>query len=311
MKRFLPYLSVLAAMMIWGGSGIAIKRALADFPPITLVTIRFTTGILLMLAVGLIVRRVQPKSGFALQAVSRTDFPLFLLAGFFQPFLYYILETYGYRAIGSPTIAEVLLSTSPLFAPLFAFLLLRERVTLMNLVGIVVSTGGVLLMVLAGNNTFSLGNPWGILLCFGAVFTAVMYTILLRKIPSRYNSLSIVFWVQLTSLLFFYPVWALTDGVGTVHTVLPDVTAGGWLSLAYLAALSSVAAFVCFCYSVRCIGVTRTNAFNNIRPVFTALFMLCLFGERLPWLKVVGIALVIAGLFICQYQKKKLSLRAQ
>ena len=75
-------------------------------------------------------------------------------------------------------------------------------------------------------------------------------------------------------------------------------------AIGYLAVLSSVAAFVLFCYTVRQIGVTQANAFNNARPIFTALIMLTFFGEQLPLGKWVGIALVVIGLFVCQKQEK-------
>lgn len=295
MKRVLPYASVLLSMLIWGGSGIAIKRALTDISPFTLVTLRFLLAVTLMLCIGLLFRRFRPQGPFALQKIAKRDIPLLATAGFVQPFLYYILETYAYRAIGSPTIAEVLLSTSPLLAPVFAFVLLRERVTMRQLCGIAVSTGGVLLMMLTGNAGLTPDSGWGVVLCFGAVSTAVLYTVLLRKIPSRYNSLSVVFWVQGLSLLFFVPLWLCTDGAGSLR-LLGEVSAGSLWAMGYLAAGSSVVAFICFCYSVREIGVTRANAFNNIRPVFTALFMLVLFGEILPLLKWAGIVLVLVGL---------------
>jgi drug/metabolite transporter (DMT)-like permease len=72
----------------------------------------------------------------------------------------------------------------------------------------------------------------------------------------------------------------------------------------YLGIFSSVAAFVLFCYSVRSIGVVTANIFNNVRPVFTALLMLCIFGEQLPLGKWIGIFVIVLGLFICQKQRK-------
>ena len=59
-----------------------------------------------------------------------------------------------------------------------------------------------------------------------------------------------------------------------------------------------------FCYTVRQIGVTQTNAFNNIRPVFTALWMLIFFAENLPLIKWIGVILIIFGLFVSQKQEK-------
>ena len=302
MNRLLPYLAVLLSMLIWSAAGIAIKEALVVLPPMTMIVIRFTLAVLLMLLVGLCAGK---SKMLRLQRVDKKDLPLFILGGIFQPFLYYILETFSYDALSSPTIAEALLSTSPVLAPFFAAVILRERVTRYNIVGILISTIGMLLLVLVGASDFNIGNPWGIAFAFAAVSAAVLYTIVLRRIPSKYNPLTVVFYVQLSALVLFYPLCGFTDGLsGFAHLaeVAPDQL---WRSLAavgYLALGASVIAFICFCYTVRVIGVTRTNAFNNVRPAFTAVWMLLFFGEQLPWAKWLGILLIILGLFVCQKQ---------
>lgn len=305
MRRLLPYIAVLLSMLIWSASGIAVKEALVALSPMTMIVIRFTLAVLLMLVVGLCARKSEM---FRLQKVDKKDLPLFILGGIFQPFLYYILETFSYDALSSPTIAEALLSTSPVLAPFFAAAILREHVTRYNILGIIVSTVGMLLLVLVGASDFSIGNPWGIACAFAAVSAAVLYTIVLRRIPPGYNPLTVVFYVQLSALVLFYPLCGFTDGVsGFAHLAEVD-TVQLWRSLAavgYLALGASVVAFICFCYTVRVIGVTRTNAFNNVRPAFTAIWMLLFFGEQLPWTKWLGILLIIIGLFVCQKQTSK------
>ena len=72
----------------------------------------------------------------------------------------------------------------------------------------------------------------------------------------------------------------------------------------YLALFATVTAFILFCYSVRQIGVTGGNVFNNIRPLFTAMIMFFAFGEQLPMGKWIGMLLIIVGLFISQREKK-------
>lgn len=300
-------------MVIWAGSGIAVKAALLSLSPMALILTRFTIAVLLMLAVGLIFRG---HSMLGLQRLEKQDVWLFLLGGFFQPFLYFILETYSYDCFSTPTLAEAFLSTNPLMAPIFAWLFLRERVTVFNILGILVSTAGMLMLVLAGAGDMELGNAWGIPLALVTVATAVAYSIILKKIPAHYNSLTVVFWGQLTGLIMFYlltGVAALAGGAGVessfidifrvtfAESILPESIRG----VAYLAVLSSVAAFILFCFSVRYLGVTRANIFNNIRPVFTALLMLLIFGEQLPVLKWIGVLIVILGLFLCQKQPKK------
>ena len=302
-------------MLIWAGSGIAVKEALVVFTPLTLIVLRFTLAVILMLAIGLIFRQ---NNILGLQRMDRKDLPLFLLGGLFQPFLYFIFETYTYQSFASPTIAEAMLSTQPVLAPIFAFVLLRERVTRNNIIGILLSTIGMLILLLMGNGdmgngVLAIGNGKGVILAILTVSMSVSYSVILRRIPSRYSPLSIVFYVQSISLILFYIVWIVMGEADTLlHHTTPFYTTlhntpqllQSCLAVGYLAVLSSVAAFVLFCYTVRQIGVTRANIFNNVRPVFTAILMWIMFGEILPVWKLVGIAVIIIGLFISEKKVK-------
>lgn len=306
--QFVAVSALVGAMLIWSVSGIAIKHALVVLPPFTMIVLRFVPSVLLMLVIGLVRRK---HSLFCLQRMEWKDLPLFLVAGFCQPFLYYLLETFTYDALNSPTIAETLLSTSPLLSPLFAAVLLRERVTKYNIVGILVSTCGVFALSLAGSSDFSIGNYWGILLAFAAVSAAVIDSIMMRKAPLKYSSLSFVFYTQLISLLFFLPIWFLREGPEALTALdWSQATAFGselntaLICVSYLTVFASVTAFILFCFALRKVGVTQANAFNNIRPAFTALWMFLFFGEHLPVAKWIGIGLIILGLFVCQKKEK-------
>ena len=306
--QYLAVIALIVSMIIWSVSGIAIKHALVALPPFTMILMRFIPSVLLMLSIGLISRK-HPL--FCLQKMERKDLPIFLIAGFCQPFLYYMLETYAYDALNSPTIAETLLSTSPLLCPSFAAVILRERITRNNIWGILISTVGVFVLTLVGTTDYSIGSYWGILLAFLAVSAAVIDSVMMRKAPMRYSALSFVFYTQVISLLFFIPVWFWREGPSALMAIdwnqLADpassLTIALW-SVSYLTVFASVTAFILFCYALRQIGVTKANAFNNIRPVFTAIWMLLFFGEHLPALKWVGIGLIIFGLFICQKREK-------
>ena len=305
MKKQLPVIALVISMIIWSVSGIAIKHALAVLPPFTMIVMRFVPAVLLMLVIGLVRRK---HSLFCLQKMELKDLPLFLIAGTCQPFLYYLLETFTYDALNSPTIAETLLSTSPLLSPIFAALLLRERVTKYNIIGILISTGGVFALTLIGATDYSIGNSWGILLAFAAVSAAVVDSIMMRKAPLKYSALSFVFYTQLISLMYFIPIWLWREGPSVFDNGQWTMDNGPFVTalwcVAYLSVFASVVAFILFCYALRQIGVTQANAFNNIRPAFTALWMFLFFGEHLPVGKWIGMILIIFGLFVCQKQEK-------
>ena len=145
-------------------------------------------------------------------------------------------------------------------------------------------------------------------MAFAAVSAAVVDSIMMRKAPQKYSALSFVFYTQLISLMYFIPIWLWREGPAalsnlqfTIHNSQLMVALG---CVAYLTIFASVIAFILFCYALRQIGVTQANAFNNIRPAFTALWMFLFFGEHLPIGKWIGMGLIIFGLFVCQKQEK-------
>ena len=305
-EEFVAVTALIVSMIIWSVSGIAIKHALLVLPPLTMIVLRFIPSVLLMLVIGLACRK---SMLFGLQKIDRKDWPLFLIAGFCQPFLYYLLETFTYDALHSPTIAETLLSTSPLISPIFAAVLLRERVTRNNIIGILVSTAGVFALTLIGSKDYSIGNYWGILLAFAAVSAAVIDSIMMRKVPAKYTSLTFIFYAQVVSLLFFIPLWLWKEGPQTIYdlrfSMYQAETQIALGCVAYLTVFASVIAFILFCFALRKVGVTQANAFNNIRPAFTALWMFLFFGEHLPAGKWIGMILIIVGLFVCQKKETR------
>lgn len=305
--KYLAEFALIVSMIIWSVSGIAIKHALVVLPPFTMIVLRFVPSVLLMFLIGILCRN---HSLFGLQRMELKDLPLFLIAGFCQPFLYYLLETFTYDALNSPTIAETLLSTSPLLSPIFAVVILRERVTRNNIIGILISTLGVFTLTLIGGSDYSIGNYWGVLLAFAAVSAAVIDSIMMRKVPEKYSPLSFIFYAQLISLLFFIPIWFWREGPAVFANEQWTMENEQWMialgCVAYLTVFASVIAFILFCYGLRQVGVTQANAFNNIRPAFTALWMILFFGEQLPVAKWIGMGLIIFGLFVCQKKEKKI-----
>lgn len=279
-------------MSIWACSFLFTKEALKSFTPVTAVTIRMTMATLFL---GLY--------GFAtgsLKLVSMKDLPLFLMAGFAQPFCYFVCEAYSLTMV-SETVASVILSTIPLFSPIFAWFIVRERVTVANIVGIVISLVGVLLIVFEREQFIV--SPLGLMLLFGAVIAAIVYSSLLKKVPGKYPETTIVFYVHLVSLLFFYPLFIVND---LKHWGEHEILMSSVASLVVLALVASMIGYILFCKTVRVIGVTRANAFCNVMPAITAVAVWLVHGEMLPAVKWIGIVIVIVGLFISQTKTERI-----
>jgi drug/metabolite transporter (DMT)-like permease len=266
--------------------------AIHSFQPITLITLRISIASLLLF----IVLQLTGK----LQKIRRKDFKWFVLLAFFEPFLYYVGETYGLTMVES-TPAAVIISTIPLFAPLIAFIVLRERIGLLTIIGIIVSLVGVFFVIYEPGGGFK-SNPWGVALMFIAIFSAICYATVLRKIPLHYDNMNVIFYQSLLGLIFFIPTFFLTDYL-TIQNI--KVSNQSLVALLLLAVFASVIAFVLFAGAVRKVGVTRTNVFINLIPVFTAIFSWLILDEKLTVSKWIGITIVIFGIFISQWGKRR------
>jgi drug/metabolite transporter (DMT)-like permease len=279
-------------MIFWSFSFIWTRIAILSFPPMTLITLRLIIASLLLFTIG--------KLSGKFQKIRRKDLKIFLLLAFFEPFLYYVGETYGLTVVES-TLASVIISTIPLFAPVLAYIVLRERIGWTTILGIIVSLAGVIYVIYEPKDGFN-ANPWGVTLMFLAVFAAICYATTLRKISTYYSNLNVIFYQSLFGLFYFIPTFFLTD-FSTIHSL--NVTNQGIVALVMLAVFASVVAFILFAGAVRQIGVARTNVFVNLIPVFTAILSWLILDEVITINKWVGITIVILGLFISQWGKMK------
>ena len=285
-------------MVFWSFSFIWTRVAIHSFQPMTLITLRLTIASILLFIVSI--------STGKFQKLRRKDFKWFILLAFFEPFLYYVGETYGLTTVKS-TLAAVIVSTIPLFAPVLAFLVLRERISFANILGIVVSLVGVFFVIYEPIGGFT-ANPAGIALMFLAVFAAICYATVLRKIPSYYSNMNVIFYQSLLGLVFFIPTFFLTD-YPTIQLI--HVSKESLIALFMLSVFASVIAFVLFAGAVRQVGVTRTNVFVNLIPVFTAILSWFILDEILTFSKWIGIVVVVIGLFVSQMGKIKFNKEAE
>jgi drug/metabolite transporter (DMT)-like permease len=77
------------------------------------------------------------------------------------------------------------------------------------------------------------------------------------------------------------------------------------MNLAFLAIFGSSIAFILYNYSVKTIGATRTETFTNLIPVITAIFAWYMLGEELGLKKLIGIGVVLIGLFLSQMKSRR------
>ena len=286
------YLSVIGAMVMWSMTFVWFKIVNEAYPPFAIVFLRLLISCLIMAGIAVFFP--------VLQKLQRRDLPRFLLLAFIYPCMYFIAESIGLTMIHASQ-AAVIISTIPLFVPVGAYLLLNERVTLLNILGILISFIGVLIVVM--NRDFSLNaEPAGLLLMLLAVLCAVGYTLMVKKLTERYTAYTITTYPNIFGTLMFLPLFLVFD---LQEFLAAEHSLRAILNLGYLAVFGSSIAFILFNYSIKTIGATRTETFTNLIPVLTAVFAWYMLGEELGLKKIIGIGVVLGGLFLSQMKSRK------
>jgi drug/metabolite transporter (DMT)-like permease len=274
-------------MIFWSFSFIWFKIANKTFHPITIIFIRLLFSVVLM-TTFLVVTRNYMK-------IKKADRKLFLMLALFEPFFYFLGESFGLTYV-SATVGSVLISTIPVFATLGAWLIFKEKLKAINYAGIIMSFIGVVVFILNSDGSMSF-NIRGLGLLTLAVLSAVGYSLTLSCLVGTYSPVYIVNVQNLIGAMLFLPLFLIFD---YKHFISTTFTFNMFKPIIELSIFASCGAFILFAYSVRNMGITRANVFSNIIPVFTALFSFVLMGEKLTIQNVIGMSIVIAGLFMSQ-----------
>jgi drug/metabolite transporter (DMT)-like permease len=174
----------------------------------------------------------------------------------------------------------------------------------MNIGGIIISFIGIGIMLI--NPDLSLNaTPAGVLLLMGAVISAIIYTVLLKKLIIKYSPLTIITYQNTLGVFFFLPLFLVFD---FSHFLSVKPNAELVTSLLQLAVFASSMAFIFFATGVKHLGMIRTNVFSNLIPVFTAIFSAIFISEIFTSTKIAGMAIVILGVMVTQVRRKTVGL---
>ncbi len=292
-KLSLVYISLILAMLFWGYTFVAFKFALESFKPISVIFFRLIISVIFLFTFS--------KLTGKLQSINKEDYKLFLLMAFFEPLLYFLGESFGLTYVSS-TLGSVIIALIPLIAPLAAYMMYREKLTVLNWIGLLLSFAGVVAVVLSGHDDMT-ARLKGVALLFLAVLSAVGYSLIVKGLSHKYNGFTITAYQNALGLFMFLPLFLWFDA-GSIMSI--KVTLVSWTSLLYLAIFGSSLTFVLFTFAIREIGVSRANIFSNLIPVFTAVFSYFLLKEEMPALKILGIFIVLLGVFLSQVRSIKL-----
>lgn len=281
----LIYPLIILGQLIAGGTFPIAKVALKHFEPFTLAVTRFVIASVAMFAIV--------KFSGRLRKIERVDWGKFVWLGLLAVPLNQLLFLYGLKYT-TPGRSALYYGATPAFVFMMAIWYLKERVTLAKIAGIAISFLGVALILRAGR--FDADILFGDILVILAVIAWAGYTIFGKPLIAKYGPMTTTTYALLIGTALYFPF-------GLIYAVKFDystVSAAGWLSLLYIAIITSVIAYSIWFWALGRMEASKLSIFQNLQPIIATVLSVLFFGEVLGWEFYVGGAMVITGVIVTQ-----------
>ena len=280
-------LAGLAFALIWSSAFTSARIIVADAPPILSLSLRFLISGL----IGIALARFLGQTWCLTPGQWRAT----IVFGLCQNALYLGLNFVAMQTVEA-SLASIIASTMPLAVGLAGWVIFRERLSALGVLGLCAGAGGVALIM--GARMQAGADFYGIALCFIAVASLTVATLMVRGASSGGNLLMIVGlqmlvgagFLVIPGLMFDQPVvtWSVELVLAFSYTVLMP---------------GLVATFIWF-WLVQRIGAVKAATFHFLNPFFGVMIAAVLLGETLRVWDIVGVVVIMFGILAVQMARQ-------
>lgn len=286
-------LAVLATI-IWSGNFIVARSTINEISPVALSFFRWLTACIVLLP--FCINRITELYRTALTHKSYFFWMSLTGVTIFNTCVY-VAGHYS----SAINLALIGTTSSPIFSIILAGIFLKERISTVKLMGVIVCIAGILLLLSKGSLErlltfrFTTGDWW---ILAGALAFAI-YNIFVRKNPTPVKGTDLLFITFVLGTILLVPFYIIE--LQYAAPVKFDIK---MLSIfLYLGAGASVISFLCWNVAIRNLGAGKAALFGNLIPVFSTMEAVWILGEKLEMIYLAGGLLVITGLIIANLKK--------
>lgn len=294
-KKYLgAHTAVFAANFIYGINFVIAKDLLHYMDPMAVAFCRIVFSMLLLWLCGLF---------FRADRIEKRDMFRIALCGFLGICVNQSLFMKG-LSLTSPIEGAIIATLNPLIVMGFAFLLLREKITLIKFAGILVGCAGVLLLVLHDADEVGfVENLWGNLLLILNTIVFGLYLVLAKPMMVKYDSLTVVKWMFFWGALFYIPF-----GVGSFASAhILELPTNMWWALSFVVVCTTLLTYYLNMLSMRVLKPTTVSMYLYIQPLTAGFTAVILGADTLTPVKIFSAVLVFVGVYMVSVINFKLS----
>jgi len=282
------YGKLLLTAFFWGGTFIAGRALAGHVAPFSAAFLRFAVAAVFLL---LFLLRAEGR----IPALRKRQAVPILILGMTGVFAYNYFFFKGLQLIEAGR-AAVIIANNPIGIALLSALLFKERLSRIQVAGILLSVAGAVFVVTRGQPAQLLSGGFGVgeLLIFGCVLSWVTFSLVGRSVLKTLSPLAAIFYAALVgTAALFLPACGegLLSSIGRYRVI-------DWLAIFYLGFFGTVAGFVWYYDGIKKIGPTKAGLFINFVPVSAVVLAFFVLGEPITPSLFAGTLLVVSGVFL-------------
>jgi drug/metabolite transporter (DMT)-like permease len=223
---------------------------------------------------------------------------LLIKVALMEPVLYFIFETYGLTLISSGE-AGMMIALIPIFVTILSFIFLKESIRIMQIIFIVISVGGVLLIQLMNNETNANDSVWGIVLLLLAALSAGFFNIFSRKASQQLKPTEITYFMMLAGAVSFNVIY-LGQLIVSGNALAYVTNLGHWEivgPIVYLAVVASIGGYFLVNFALAQLPAHVTSIYSNLSTIVALIVGTLILQEKLYYYHYIGAALIILGVY--------------
>lgn len=298
-NKLTGHVAMFSANIIFG-LNTTISRTLMPeiLSPYTLTFFRLSGGMMLFWLVSLFTKK---------EKVPAKDIMLLFFASLFSLSFNQLPYFIG-LSITSPIDASIVVTMLPIVTMILAAIIIKEPITLMKAVGVIVGASGALLLVF-NSHAIHVGqsNFLGNIIVFGAVSSFAIYLTLFKNLISRYSAITVMKWMFLFGTIVCLP-FCYKPLIQTDFSIL---SAAAFWRIGYVVVFATFLGYLFLPFGQKALRPTTLSMYNYIQPVVASMVAVALSIDTFGIEKALSAVLVFAGVYIVTQSKSKAQLDAE
>lgn len=280
-KKTSAYANLALCIILWASIPVTTKKMLVELDSLQVL---FFSTILSTLVLGILL--IVQKKTSDLKNYNKSQYSTMFFLGFIGNYLYYV---FLYGALSKTTASEgfILAYTWPIMVLVLSFIILKDKVTLQKLAGVLISFFGIIVITTNGNiTTFNLTNLQGDVLALSGAFVFALFSVLGKKF--NFDKTISVFIYFLSALLFIIPTVLIFTSI-----TFPSFNV--WLWIIYNGVFVNGISYI---FWFKALEGGETHIVSNLlylTPFISLIYISIFLDEKILISSVIGIIVIVVG----------------